>query len=364
VNLALLIGRFPPGVHGGAELQAEQWAVRLAARHHVTVVTRAGAGVAPGRTARDGFDVVRLPVGGLPGVRALQDARAITRAVAALTPRPDLLLCFQTFISGWAGVRVQAALGMPAVVWVRGADELPGAGVRARWTSAGVWQRARGVLVQHPGMRAALLGELAPRVREGVAAKLAVVPNGIALPADAPAAPRGGGVLAVGRLVPRKGMGVLIEALAGTGHALTIAGDGPERPALAALAEARGVRARFAGALDREPLTALYRAADVLVLPSRFGEGFPNVVLEAMAHGCPVVATTGAGSAGVVTDGADGLLVAPGDAGALRAAVARVLGDPALAARLGAAGRASAARYAWDAVVPCLEGVLERWRAA
>jgi glycosyltransferase involved in cell wall biosynthesis len=249
-------------------------------------------------------------------------------------------------------------------VWVRGTDELPRAGVRARWTSAGVWRRARGVLVQHPGMRDALLDELAPPARAAVAAKLAIVPNGIALPPDAPAAPRGGGVLAVGRLVPRKGMDVLIEALAGSGHALTIAGEGPERPALAALAKARGVPARLTGALDVEPLAALYRAADVLVLPSRFGEGFPNVVLEAMAHGCPVVATTGAGSAGVVTDGADGLLVAPGDAGALRAAIARVLGDETLAARLGAAGRATAARYAWDAVVPCLEGALERWRTA
>jgi len=363
VNLALLIGRFPPNVHGGAELQAEQWALRLSARHRVTVVTRAEHGAGASRETRDGFVVERLPVGRLPFVRALQDRERILRAIAAFAPRPDLLLCFQTFISGWAGVRVQQRLGVPAVVWVRGEDEIRMRSARTRWTSVGVWTHARGVLVQGAGMRDSLLAELAPPRAAHIAPRLAIVPNGIELPAPAPPRPRSG-VLAVGRLVERKGMDVLIEAAVGLAQPLTVAGAGPERERLEALAHARGVDVRFTGALERAALQPLYAAAAACVLPSRFGEGFPNVVLEAQAHGCPVVATRVTGVGDLIEHERNGLLVAPGDPVALRAAIARVMGDPELAMRLGCAGRATAEGHAWERVLPQLEDQLERWRVA
>ena len=123
MNLAILIGHFPPGAFGGAELQAEGWATRLADRHRVTVVTRRDPPTQPPREERDGFQVVRLPVSRMPILRTALDLHAIERAIAAVSPRPDLLLCFQTFISGWAGVRAQRRLGIPAVVWVRGEAE-------------------------------------------------------------------------------------------------------------------------------------------------------------------------------------------------------------------------------------------------
>ncbi len=206
VNLAILIGQFPPGVFGGAELQAEQWAVRLATRHVVTVVTRANPQAPAGRTSRDGFDVIRLPVSRWPGLRSFRDLGAIRRAVKELEPRPDLLLCFQTFISGFAGVGLQRSLGIPAVVWVRGEDELRLRAIRiARWTSPGVWRQARGVIVQSPEIRDALLSELPAGRRAEVAAHLECVPNGIRLPAPHAAGARGDRVLTVGRLVDIKG---------------------------------------------------------------------------------------------------------------------------------------------------------------
>jgi glycosyltransferase involved in cell wall biosynthesis len=366
VNLALLIGHFPPGPFGGAELQAEGWARRLADRHRVTVVTRRDPPGQPAAEERDGFRVVRLPVSPVPVLRTVIDRSAITRAVAGLAPRPDLLLCFQTFISGWAGVRAQARLGVPAVVWVRGEGEYRLRESPAmRWLAPRVWAAARGVVVQSEAIRGALLEEIersAPAVRAAVAAKLEVVPNGLDLP-DA-IAPPGGRVLTVGRLIADKGMETVVDAVAGIQGLLTVAGEGPERPRLEARARAHGLDARFTGFVPRERLDALYRDAWVVVLAARRGEGLPNVVLEAFAHGRPVVATPVAGVRDLVVDGVNGFLVPPDDPRALRDALARLAHERGLAARMGAAGRRRAEGFAWERVRPRLEALLERWRAA
>ncbi len=363
MNLALLIGHFPPGPFGGAELQAEGWARRLADRHRVTVVTRRDPPTQPAVEEREGFRVVRLPVSPVPLLRTALDLAAVQRAVAGLVPRPDLLLCFQTFISGWAGVRAQARLGVPAVVWVRGEGEYRLRGSRAmRLLAPRVWAGARGVLVQSGAIRGALLDELeraAPGVRAAVEAKLEVVPNGLDLP-DA-IAPPGGRVLTIGRLIPDKGMDTVIDAVAGVQGLLTVAGEGPERSRLETRARAHGMDARFTGYVARERLDALYRDAWVLVLAARRGEGLPNVVLEAFAHGRPVVATPVAGVRDLVRDGVNGILVPPNDPRALRDALARLAHERGLAARLGRAGRETAEAFAWARVRPRLETQLERW---
>jgi glycosyltransferase involved in cell wall biosynthesis len=366
VNLAILIGHFPPGPFGGAELQAEAWAKRLADRHRVVVVTRHDPASEPAREERDGFRITRLPVSRVPILRTAADLLAIERAIRDLSPRPDLLLCFQTFISGWAGVRAQRHLGIPAVVWVRGEAEYRLSASRPmRVLAPWVWANARGVMVQSETNRVQLLAELersAPGARAIVAGKLEVAPNGLDLPEAV--APPGGRVLAVGRLIPEKGMDLVIDAVAGIQGLLTLAGEGPERSRLEARARHHGFDARFAGFVTRPELDQLYREAWVVVLAARRGEGLPNVVLEAFAHGRPVVATPVAGVKDLVVDGVNGLLVPPDDPHALRQALARLAHERGLAQRLGRAGRETAQAFAWARVRPGLEARLERWSAA
>ena len=343
---------------------ASQWAQRLAPRHAVTVITRRLPGSRPARERRDGFELRALPVGRWPLLRTLADLDAIERQVASLSPRPQLLLCFQTFVSGYAGVRLQRRLGIPAVVWVRGEDEIRLArSWRARWTSPVTWRSARAVVVQSRELGEALLRELAsePTSEAAVRARLEVIPNGIELPPLAAPPARGRHVLAVGRLIPHKGMDVVIDAVAALGGQLTIAGDGPERAALEARARRLDLDVRFEGAVPRGRVAELYREAACVVLASRFGEGFPNVLLEAMAHACPVIATDVLGVDELVRDGESGLRVAPGDVAALRSALARLRDEPGLAERLGSAARRVAERYSWDAVVPQLESRLAAW---
>jgi glycosyltransferase involved in cell wall biosynthesis len=362
LHVALLIGRFPPGALGGAEHQAECWALRLADRHRVTVVTRADAANPAGTRARDGFTVTRLPVSRVPLWRAWADVRAIGRTLATLEPRPDVLLCFQTIVSGLAGVRAGRRLGIPALVWIRGEGEYRMAGSFAnRVIGPRVWGAAAAVLVQSEGNARALLGELARHAagaRPRVAARLHIVPNGLDLPAAGTSSAAGPRILTVGRLIPDKGMDVVIDAVAVAGAALTIAGAGPERERLEARARSAGADVRFEGFVDRARLGALYREAAAVVLAARHGEGQPNALLEAMAAARPIVASRVTGVTDLIEHDVNGLLVPPGDARALGAALDRLSRESGLADRLGSAARRSAERFDWAVVRPRLESLM------
>lgn len=152
-------------------------------------------------------------------------------------------------------------------------------------------------------------------------------------------------VAAVCRLVPEKGLHTLLEAAydtAGTGIKFLLAGEGPLQDELEERVESMGIGGDFLFAGFLGNVKPLLCAADLVVLPS-LREGFPMAVLEAMAAGKPVVASAIDGIKESVADGASGLLVPPGDGAALAAAIKRLAGDRALAASLGAAGRAAAA---------------------
>ncbi len=149
-------------------------------------------------------------------------------------------------------------------------------------------------------------------------------------------------VLAVSRLVWHKGYPELAAAMVGVPAAtLWVVGErlvsdrGPDMRAVL-LAAGLGERLRLLG--YREDVADLMAAADIFVLPSRF-EGLPMSVIEAMLTGLPVVAADVRGPAEQVVAGVTGLLVPPGDAPALGKALAQVVGDPVLRARMGEAGR-------------------------
>ncbi len=175
-----------------------------------------------------------------------------------------------------------------------------------------------------------------------------------ARPASIPASARL--VLALGRLHRNKAFDVLIRAMRHVpGAHVLIAGEGPERAALEALARAEGVANRLHMPGWAEETGSLIAACDVLVCPSRH-EPLGNVVIEGFSGRRPVVAAASQGPVELIGSGEDGILVPVEDARALGAALSAVLDDPALAARLAAAGRA---RYEAEfAAGP----VLDRWR--
>jgi glycosyltransferase involved in cell wall biosynthesis len=155
-------------------------------------------------------------------------------------------------------------------------------------------------------------------------------------------------LLAVGRLVEKKGFHVLLDAASRLDipFRLRIVGDGPERERLAGMIETHGLgrSVTLEGAQTHDELPEAYAAADAVVVPSVRDssgdrDGLPNVVLEAMACARPVVASRISAVGCAVTDGETGLLVPPGDAPALASALRRLAAAPVLRERLGRGGR-------------------------
>jgi phosphatidyl-myo-inositol dimannoside synthase len=228
--------------------------------------------------------------------------------------------------------------------------------------------------------RARLLTGCSPELVERICAlgfppaRARVIPYGVDVATFAPDPGRGGAwrerlgipagaplLLGVGRMATKKGFQVLVAALppllaAHPGLHVVLAGGGDRLQEFrAAVAPWRG-RVHLPGPVPHDALPDLYRAADLFVLPAVHDpggnvDGLPNVILEAMACGLPVVASRVSGIPLAVLDGTTGRLVPEGDAAALARAVGDLLADPGEARRMGEEGRRRAAsELTWDAV--------------
>jgi glycosyltransferase involved in cell wall biosynthesis len=241
-------------------------------------------------------------------------------------------------------------------------------GVELRWVATSLrplrWFLARAA--RSCDRAVAISSYTAEEVRRLGRAEVAVIPYTTGLPEDeGERSARSGGrftVLFVGRLVERKGVHVLLEAMQRIPRDLpcraVIVGDGPELDRLRGLAQALGLSdvVTFTGRIASTALQAAYRASDALVLPAvvdRRGdtEGLGVVLLEGMHYGVPVIGSELGGIPDIIEHERSGLLVPPGDASALALAMERLARDPALALRVGEAGRRRVREhFSWPAI--------------
>jgi len=250
--------------------------------------------------------------------------RGLRRAARRASRDADLVHAHWLPLGG-----IAMRLGRPFVVQLWGTDvEL---GRRAPWLARRILRRARLTLCAS--------NALADAARELGAGEVRVIGSGVDVPPTVGEEATPPEVLYAGRLSAEKGILDLLAA-ADDGMKLTIAGDGP-------------LRERVPGALGFVPhdeLGPLYDRAAVVAVPSR-REGFGVACAEAMAHGRPVVASAVGGLLDLVVDEETGLLVPPGDVGALREALRRLLADEELRARLGANARRRAEEtLSWERV--------------
>ncbi len=299
-------------------------------------------------------------VGGLERLgklRYLAHARGVRQLVAEL--RPDILhalhLTSYGFLAGVCAAR-------PRLVSVWGTDILEAPGWTPLHHLITRYALSRADHVTATGFRLANATlRYAPRGKP-----VTVVPYGVDLTRFRPS--RNGNrtddvvIGSVGRLSKEKGLDDLLRAAAqlieqGAPVRVVLVGDGPERARLVALARRLGIdrRVDVRGEVPHEQVPVVLNELDVFVMPSR-AEGFGVAALEAAAMELPVVASRVHGIPDVVADGGTGLLVPPGDVGALAEAIGRLVSDAGLRTAMGRAGRAFVEqRYRWEDNVAQME---------
>lgn len=213
-------------------------------------------------------------------------------------------------------------------------------------------------------LRCAVSEDARKMAAEALGGEYELVFNGVEVDVFTGAEPwptEGPTVLFLGRHEPRKGLAVLLDALALLPEdvRLWVAGDGPETAALQARV-GDDERVEWLGRISDEEKLSRLRGADVFCAPSLHGESFGIVLLEGMAAHTPVVASDLPGYANVARADRDALLVPPGDAPALAAAIERVLTEPGLAARLVASGEERAAEFSMDHLAEVYLDLYER----
>ncbi|MFC6487611.1 glycosyltransferase family 4 protein [Nitratireductor sp. GCM10026969] len=289
--------------------------------------------------------------GSLRGARVLVQLR---RRLAAFGP--DLVISFLTKINTLTGL---TTLGLPTRIVMSERNNFLLQRKNPLWRLAGpiAARRSTFLVMQTEAALSALPAHLRTRA--------VVIPNPVTLREETPPAPSGEpGIVAVGRLERQKGFDLLIAAFRRVADdvpttTLTIFGEGPERAALEQQARDLGLRERVRLPGVTTSPAGWIRSGNIFVLSSRF-EGFPNVLLEALAAGMATVAFDCLwGPAEILTDGA-GILVPAGDTAGLGEALRRVALDDILRSRLAATGRAVAERYSQSTVLAQWDDVILR----
>ncbi|MEV6606616.1 glycosyltransferase [Kutzneria sp. NPDC051319] len=359
---------------GGQNLHVAELSAALARQgHDVVVYTRRADPDLPTRVDTTlGFSVVHVPAGPpgpLPKDELLPHMGEFADTLAReWRQRPPDVVHAHFWMSGLASVLGADGIGVPVVQTFHALGSVKRRHQGEHDTSpAGRPRLERLVGRTASRVLATCSDEVFELVRMGVPrSRISVVPCGVDVrqfTPSGPAAARGQRhrLLAVGRLVPRKGFDIPIEALARLPHTELLIAGGPQPSGLSSDAEARRLRqvaircgvndrVTLLGQKSREEMPALLRSADVVVCTPWY-EPFGIVPLEAMACGVPVVAAATGGLTDTVVDGVTGKHVPPRDAVALARALRPLLDDPTLRAAYGAAGCDRAhARYSWDRI--------------
>jgi glycosyltransferase involved in cell wall biosynthesis len=347
---------------GGAERVMTLLAGALAARdHEVWLVTLAQSGndffPVDARVRRLGLGLTGDSPNRLQGIWAnARRLRALRRTVSDIEPHAVL-----SFVTSMNVLTILACIGLRVRIIVSERVD-PAAHREIR-----IWAALRSLLYQFADTVAVQTESIADwfRIRLPTRTRVVVIPNPVIPQTDVePSAHETGPfLLAAGRFTVQKGFDLLIRAF-GSATALTpelklvIAGEGPEAQSLRDLAAELGLgtRVSFPGRVTE--LSRLLKSAVAFILPSRY-EGFPNVLLEALAAGVPCVAADCPGATRQILDnGAYGLLVPPEDLQALADAITRMVTDNELRTRFSRAGSVAVERYRLDHVVAEWERVL------
>jgi glycosyltransferase involved in cell wall biosynthesis len=359
-RVAFLSSEYPPHVYGGLGITVEALSRYLGASGiDVVVLVPDSGGYA---AAPAGVQLVQVGVENATsdGGYWLDYCRSAVKIAADTNLRADVIHCHD-WMTALAGVAIGRLIEAPVVMSVH----LPQA-MQPNLTLEDIGIAGSDAVIVNSLAVAQELTERNDRQTDGP--QIVTIPNGVDLKRFRPdeQARDPCTILYVGRLVPQKGVDVLLRAFGAVVRRhracqLIIAGDGQQRLYLQRLARFLGVsqRVEFLTWQTPEQLARLYRTATVTAVPSLY-EPFGLVALEAMASGCPVVVSRVGGLGEIVEDGVSGLAVEPADHLDLASALAAVLSQARLSDTIGRGARRRAERFDWAAIAEATAGLYGR----
>lgn len=350
--------RFPPNWLSGTELSTYNIAKYMGKTHDVSVVTSYDEGM-PLQSSIDGFEVYRIPISKIRFLGFLIFWFKMFLTIKKI--KPDIIQT-QGITMTVPAVLAKKILGIPYIISGRGCDVYKSWPFKETISKLGF---------KNTDTSVALTGDMKKAMQKFSNKRVKVVPNGIdtkkfnfdkyesreklGLDHDKKI------VLFVGRLEPVKGLKYLIEAiniLKDTKNLeLIIIGNGNEKNNLEVLVKdlkLNGENVTFTGKISNEKIPEYMAAADVFVLPS-LSEGFPVVILEAMATGLPIVTTKVKGLPEIVEDNINGLLVPPQNPEELADKINLLLNDENLRKKISILNKEKSKSYSWENVALTLE---------
>ena len=352
MRITILVSGMPPHYIGGTETQTDNMARHLAMKgHKVTVLTRSVRG-APKEEKRDGFVIKRFFCINFPVFRFISHLVFSLLMLRKLKKETDILQCMMIRPNGFVGALAKKFFGYRYITWLRSEYRFFG---RARlflaWTRNVALKNSDLILTQTEKIRNEVLEDYPDK-------NVMAVSNGIDL---SHTRANGDSIIFVGTLNERKGIKNLIIALqkleeSGMNLPETlIIGDGPDRQKLEKMSN--GLPVAFLGKKMPHELKTYLKKGMFLVFPSKDGkgEGMPNVILEGMSMGLPIIASKVAGVPEMMTHEKSGFLVEPDNLDELANCIKKLIKNPRLRKSMSKNCLMEIKKYEWKNVISKLE---------
>jgi len=360
MKISIFVKMFPPKRLGGTEIATFNIAKHLSKRHEVHVFTTLDEGL-PRESYIEGFYVHRVPWPNIRFLGGLLFLINITRLLKKI--KPDIIH-IQNIEFGKDIFLLNKILRKTYVIWARGSDINFLFIDKKNWLLKLVLKEADAVI--------SLTYDMKKKIMEVCNREIFVIPNGIdlnifeGLSKDELRKKFGLNktqktILYAGTLRPVKGLTYLIEAVKiinDKNNRLLLVGYGEEREHLENLVKKLKIEniVTFVGEVSNKEVFEYMTASDVLVLPS-LSEGFPNVILEAMASGLPIIATKVGGVPEIINNEVNGFLIDPKNPQQICEKILLIFKDKKLREKISQNNKMEAKKYSWESVIDNLEKV-------
>jgi glycosyltransferase involved in cell wall biosynthesis len=357
MNIAILVSGFPPKWLGGTEIATYNIAKYLTKiGHEVHVITLLDEGL-PKKEIKEEFYIHRIKLHSkVPFISIIVYMKDVFACIKEI--QPDVVHC-QNLAVGWMAFIIKIFLKYPYVIYGRGSDI---------YTNYRFKNTILKLVIKNANAVVVLTKDMKKEVSKIHSREIFVIPNGISInnygenqSDDIYHSNNEKIILYVGTLRSIKGINYLIEAMKIISQnclntKLLLVGDGEERKSLENLVDELDLNQHitFVGRVSNEDVPKYMAASDVFVLPS-LSEGFPNVILEAMASGLPIVTTKIRGLPEIVKDGINGFLVEPENPGEIAENVIYLLKNTEIAHTISENNKKDVEQYAWENVVKEIE---------